>query len=39
MCVGGGRGRGIGMGIEHLLTICVDLILRLAFIVVHNCDL
>ena len=26
----------MGMGIRHMVTICVDLILRLVFIVVHN---
>ena len=36
---GRGIGRGMGMGIGHnMVTICVDLILRLVFIVVHNCD-
>ena len=29
----------MGIGIGHIVTICVDLILRLAFIVVRNCDL
>ena len=29
----GGRGMGLGMGIGHMVTICVDLILRLVFIV------
>ena len=28
-----------GMGIGHIVTICVYSILRLVFIVVHNCDL
>ena len=35
--VGGGGGRGMGIG--HMVTICVDLISRLVFILVHNCDL
>ena len=30
----------MGMGIGHnMVTICVDSILRLVFIVVHSCDL
>ena len=35
-----GVGVGVmGMGKGHIVTICVDLILRLVFIVVHNCDM